>query len=74
MSDDVKASPVEGDVRRGWVTELDEKRSILATDLGDGTFGFAFKNGENTTRIRLSREAVNAMKSLMLHELGGIDV
>jgi hypothetical protein len=56
-----------------WKATFDDKRSITAWDMGDGSFFFKFQNDENVTEIRLSREAVNAMKALMLFKFGGID-
>ena len=67
--------PIEEEkiVLGAWRVNLDEKRTITAWDMGDGTFVFRFQNADNITEIRLSREAVNAMKALMLCKLNGID-
>lgn len=56
-----------------WQATLDDSRTITAWDMGDGSFVFRFKNMENITKIRLSRDAVNAMKALMLCKLNGLD-
>lgn len=56
-----------------WKLTLDDKRTITAWDLGGGSFAFRFQNEDNTTTIRLSREAVNALKVLMLCKVNGID-
>ena len=62
-----------GNPSQAWKAMLDEKRTITAWDMGDGSFAFKFQNEDNITEIRLSREAVNAMKALMLCKLNGID-
>jgi hypothetical protein len=56
-----------------WQRKLDDNRTITACDMGDGSFFFRFQNADNITEIRLSREAVNAMKALMLAKLNHID-
>jgi hypothetical protein len=72
MSD---GTPEEGNKTElgGWQATLDDKRTIAAFDMGDGSFVFQFRNEDNITEVRLSREAVNAMKALMLCKLNGID-
>lgn len=74
MTEETKSSDgTSADVSGAWKAMLDEKRTITAWDMGDGSFAFKFQNEDNITNIRLSREAVNAMKALMLCKFNGID-
>lgn len=54
---------------RAWQVVLDTERKVQAMDMEDGTFSFRFLNGDKKTQIRISREAVIAMQSLISHGL-----
>ena len=49
-----------------WMVRLDDGREVHAVRMSDDTFTFLFINNGDKTMIRLSREAVGAMRALVL--------
>jgi len=60
-------------VGQEWMVRLDDGREVHAVRMSDDTFTFLFINNGDKTMIRLSREAVNAMRALVVKLTERID-
>ena len=60
-------------VGQALMVQLDGGREIHAARMSDGTFTFLFINNGDKTMIRLSREAINAMRGLLMQHTRWID-